>query len=309
MDCRQWFALALLAPCLSLAQTSDPGSASRCATRLSVAFLGTSPTSTLMQSVDPKSQVDSLLVDPAFYERFARFINATFNSAPSSIPEQDAAYWLTKVILTNDRPWKDLFEGPYRVDPPNASGGDPQVVSDSNGLGYFRSTPWQIEYEGNEPAGYKLRTAYRIMNNTIGLHLIPATNAPGVDISATGRQQPQCAGCHYDSVYALDKIARVLTVRQGTGSNTTFLPPDPAQIPQTVLGGVVIHDDADLVHALIASPSFSFRACRLGFLFLYGRAEYTTEASVFDACVDAFNADGRIQAALKSIVSNKSFCQ
>jgi hypothetical protein len=301
---------AVLAASAAWAQAAtDPGSSTRCAIRLSVALTGNSPSSTLLQSTHPQSQVDTLLQDPAFYERFARFINATFNSMPSMTPEQDAAYWLTKVILANNQPWKELFVGPYRVDPPASSGQDPQVVNDPNGLGYFRSTPWEIDYEGNEPAGYKLRTAYRIQNNIIGLHLVPATNAPGADISATGRQRPQCAGCHYNSVYALDKIARVLTLRQGTGANTVFLPPDPTQIPQTVLGGVSISDDADLVNALVNSTAFQFRACRLAFMYLYGRSEYTCEGPIFDKCVDAFNTDGLMQTALKSVATDPSFCQ
>jgi hypothetical protein len=311
MDCRSLLLPAALAAATAWGQSAtDPGKTARCATRLSVSFLGTTPSAALLQSTNPQSQVDALMEDPAFVERFATFVNATFNSMPASMAEQDAAYWLTKVILTTNQPWKQLFIGPYRVDPPDPSvGGDPQVVSDPNGLGYFRSIPWEIEYEGNEEAGYKLRTAYRMMNNTIGLHLVPATNAPGANVTATGRQAPQCAGCHYNSVFALDKIARALTRRVGTGANTTFTPPDPSQLPQTVLGGVQIYDDADVVNALVSSVSFQFRACRLAFLYLYGRDEYTCDGPLFDACITAFNVDGRIQSALKTVATDASFCQ
>jgi hypothetical protein len=264
----------------------------------------------MLASTNPQSQIDTLMQDPAFVERFASFINATFNSMPSTMPEQDAAYWLTKVILTTNQPWKQLFVGPYRVDPPDpTAGGDPVVVNDPNGLGYFRSMPWEIEYEGNELAGYKLRTAYRMMNNIIGLHLVPATNAPGADVSATGRQRAQCAGCHYNSVFALDKIARVLTFRNGTGASTTFTPPDPTQVPQVVFGGISVSNDADVVHALVNSASYSFRACRMAFLYLYGRNEYTCDGPLFDACVDAFNSDGMMQTALKTVAADASFCQ
>jgi hypothetical protein len=264
----------------------------------------------MLAQANPQSQVDVLMTDPAFVERFASFINATFNSAPAPMPEQDAAYWLTKVILNTHQPWKQLFIGPYRVDPPDpTAGGDPVVVNDPNGLGYFRSMPWEIEYEGNEQAGYKLRTAYRMMNNIIGLHLVPATNAPGADVTATGRQRAQCAGCHYNSVFALDKIARVLTKRNGTGQSTTFTPPDPSMVPQTVFGGVTVSNDSDVVHALVGSTSFSFRACRLAFLYLYGRNEYTCDGPLFDSCVSAFNQDGMIQTALKTVASDASYCQ
>jgi hypothetical protein len=311
MDCRSLLLPVALAAAGAWAQSStDPGHNARCATRLSVAFLGTTPSSVLLANPSPQSQIDVLMQDPAFVERFARFINATFNSMPASLPEQDAAYWLSKVILTTNQPWKQLFIGPYRVDAPDPSvGGDPQVVSDANGLGYFRSMPWEVEYAGNEEAGYKLRTAYRMMNNIIGLHLVPATNAPGADVSATGRQRAQCAGCHYNSVFALDKVARALTKRVGTGANITFAPPDPTQLPQTVLGGVQINTDADVVNALVNSTSFQFRACRLAFLYLYGRNEYTCEGPLFDACVDAFNTDGRIQSALKTVAGDATFCQ
>jgi|SRR5579871_4524627 len=307
---KKWLLPVALVSTAAFAQSSaDPGATNRCATRLSVAFLGTTPTSTMLQATAPQNQIDALMQDPAFVERFARFVNATFNNAPSMTPEQDAAYWLTKQILTTGKTWDQLFIGPYRVDPPAASGQDAQVVADTNGLGYFRSMPWEIEYEGNEQAGYKLRTAYRMMNNIIGLHLVPASNAPGADVSATGRQAPQCAGCHYNSTFALDKMAKVLTRRVGSGANTTFNPPDPTEVPQTVLGGISVSNDSDIVHALVNSTAFQFRACRLAFLYLYGRPESACEGPIFDTCFDAFQADGHIQTALKAVASDATFCQ
>jgi hypothetical protein len=45
------------------------------------------------------------------------------------------------------------------------------------------SKPWLLRYAGNELAGIKISTGYRIMNNTIGLKLVASTNAPGADIS------------------------------------------------------------------------------------------------------------------------------
>ena len=307
--------LFLLVPCVALvaagnasAQTSaDPQANQRCAIRLSIAFTGQGPSSTLLQSTNPQSQVDALMQDPNFVDQFARFINATFNDLPATMPEQDAAYWLTRYILVNNQPWSQLFVGPYRVDKSDA--GTPMVFQDPNGLGYFRSMPWEIEYAGNEPAGYKLRTAYRMMNNIIGLHLVPSTNAPGADISATGRQAPQCAGCHYNSVFALDNAARVLTRRSGTGNNITFTPPDPTEVPQTLFGGITVYNDADIVHSLVNSTAFQYYACRLAFQYLYGRNEHTCEGPVFDKCMAAFTADGMMQSALRAVATDATFCQ
>jgi hypothetical protein len=107
MDCRSLLLPAVLAAATAWGQSAtDPGKTARCATRLSVAFLGQTPTSAMLAQANPQSQIATLMKDPAFVERFASFINATFNSAPAAMPEQDAAYWLTKVILTANQPWK-----------------------------------------------------------------------------------------------------------------------------------------------------------------------------------------------------------
>src|SRR5690348_16166442 len=72
-------ALALTATAAQ-AQTATPEAKERCATRLSVAFLGKSPTAAMVTAADPQAGVDALLTDAAFIERFSRFINATFNN-------------------------------------------------------------------------------------------------------------------------------------------------------------------------------------------------------------------------------------
>jgi hypothetical protein len=296
------------APAVRAQGSTDPQFNQRCATRLAIAFTGAGASTALLQSTNPQGQVAQLLTDPNFIEQFARFINATFNDLPADLPEQDASYWLTKYILENGKTWDQLFIGPYHVDKA-PDGGAPMVYSDPNGLGYFRSMPWEIEYAGNEPAGYKLRTAYRMMNNIIGLHLIPATNAPGADISATGRQAPACAGCHYNPIFGLDYAAHVLTRKQGSGNNITFAPPSPSDIPQTLLAGITVSNDSDLVHALVNSTNFQFRACRLAFLYLYGRPEATCEGPIFDSCMAAFKASGTIQSALQAVATDSSYCQ
>jgi hypothetical protein len=43
------------------------------------------------------------------------------------------------------------------------------------------------------------------------------TTSPDIDITASRRQAAESAGCHHEGWFALDKIARVLTKRVGTG--------------------------------------------------------------------------------------------
>jgi hypothetical protein len=292
------------------AQSSTPEQRARCAVRLSISITGQSPSAALLQSMSPQASIDELLATPQFIERFASFINASFNTGPGARPSEDAPYWLAREILSKRLPWRELFVGPYSVD---VASGEPAdsvnvvVTPEPNGLGYFRSRPWQLRYAGNEATGIKLATAYRIMQNVIGLTLTPTTNAPGADVSATGRTATACAGCHYNGPFALDKVASVLTVRSGSGNNIVFAPPTATSAE--VLGGVTIVDDKSLVQSLVGSDSYRFATCRLAFEFLYGRAESSCEAALFDRCVDALQATGTMQSALSTIAGDASFCQ
>jgi hypothetical protein len=301
--------VTLLAGGLAEAQSSvgapvDPLRAERCAVRLAVAFTGRSPDAALLGTDNPQTQVGALLSSTAFIERFSRFINSQFNDEPGATSQEDAAYHLTKYVLTNNKPWTDLFVGPYRVDVVN---GQVAVTNDANGLGYFRSPAWLKRYAGNEEKGIKLSTAYRILNNTTGVKLIPSVNAAGVDVSATGREAAGCRGCHYDGWFALDRIAKVLTTRKGTGDQMTFEAPTAG--PQELLDGKIISNDKELVEALVASTNFDFHTCRLAFRFLYGRNELSCEGPIFDRCVDAFRAEKTIQAALLAVAGDASFCR
>lgn len=272
----------------------------RCATRVSVALLGKSATPELMASANPQDAVDTILKDPQFIDRFARFVNSQFNPEPGEEIADDASYTLAKFILTDGtKPWKDMFVGQYNV--------ADAVTPDPNGLGYFRSAAWMKRYAGNEKDGYRISAGYRMLQNTTGLKLTATTNVEGVDLSADGRKAPACAGCHYNGWFALDLVSKVLSKRKGTGDNITYLP--PTEGPQTILSGKTIASDKDLVEALVASENFRFNACRLGFEFLYGRPESTCEGQVFDKCVDAFTQTGTIQAALSAIAKDASFCQ
>lgn len=292
------------------AEDTDPTAKNeRCASRLSIALLGQSPAAGLM--TNPQGQVDQLLTQPQFVERFSRFINASFNPLPGTTAKEDSAYFLMKYVLENGKPYKEMFLGQYKVDG-DAQGNNVQVTVDPNGLGYFRSQPWLLRYAGNEQQGYKLVTAYRIMQNTVGLELVASTNAPDADVStATRTSNPGCTGCHGPATgagpwFALDRAARALTKVKRNGMNVTFEPPTDG--PQQVADKTV-SSDKELVEALVASPNFAFNACRLSFRFLYGRAENACESKIFDACVTEFNAKGTIQSALASVAKDPGFCQ
>lgn len=281
----------------------------KCATRLFTAMVGDGATADALASGDPQSYFDSLVTTPAFQERFSRYINSQFNRTPGATPSEDASYYLSKYVLQNDKPWTEMFLGQYDVAPSKTN--DPTseavVTTNANGLGYFRSRTWSVRYAGNESAGIRIVTAYRMMQNTIGLKLTATTNAPGVDISAQGRMAAQCAGCHYNPWFALDKVAGVLGTRTGTGMTTVFTPSTKGA--QQILGGVTISDDKELAEALVGNEAFDVNACRLAFGYLYGRAEYSCEGAVFDACVTAFKADKKITSALKVVAKDPTFCE
>lgn len=302
----------IAAPRRAIADPADEDireKAERCATRLFTVMVGEGATAEALASTNPQASFDVLTKDNRFYERFSRFVNSQFNNTPGTIPAEDASYYLTKYVVSNGKPWTEMFVGKYDVastDGKNANA-EAAVTDDPNGLGYFRSRAWMVRYAGNESAGIRISTAYRMMQNTIGLKLSATTNAPDVDVSAGGRKAPQCAGCHYDPWFALDAVASVLGTRQGTGDNTKFTA--PAGGSKQLLGGLSISNDADLVNALVTNEAFDVNACRLAYTYLYGRAENSCEGPVFDTCVAAFKKDKRITSALAAIATDPTFCE
>jgi hypothetical protein len=283
--------------------------AERCATRLYAAMIGDGADAATLASATPQASFDTLVTSPQFVERFSRFINSQFNRTPGATPAEDAPYYLTKYVLQNKKPWSDMFVGGYDVAPSNAAQPNSEAVVkvDPNGLGYFRSRAWAVRYAGNESAGIRIVTAYRMMQNTIGIKLAATTNSPDVDITATGRKSAQCAGCHYTPWFALDSVASVLGTRTGTGATTAFQASTKGA--QVILGGVTISNDKELAQALVGDESFDVNACRLAFGYLYGRAEYTCEGKVFDACVTAFKKDKLITSALAVVAKDPTFCE
>lgn len=285
--------------------SADPPATERCANRLSIAFLGKSATAAQLTAPEPKQAIDGYMKSPEFQERFARFINSELNDAPGPSAATDAPYLadapyhLAKKILAGGNAWSDMFLGKYRL---VSVASNASVVDDANGLGYFRSDAWYRRYEGNESGGVKLATAYRILNNVVGLRLAASTGTPSTDQSATGRKAAGCADCHYDNWYALDKIASVLP-KKGQAYNAY------SGAAQEMLGGKMIKNDQELVTALVESENFSVNACRLAFKFLYGRTDNQCEGELLDLCVDTFKAQKTIQAALSTVASDESFCE
>lgn len=303
--------LAVLIPLVGLAQQTMPTppaaptlDTQRCAVKVAVTLTGRSPDAALLASTTPQGQVDALLANTLFVERFSRYVNARFNDEPGATSVEDATYHLAKHVITNRLPWSDMFLGSFRVDTVNNA---VSVVTDTNGLGYLRSPAWLRRYAGNEEQGVKLSTAYRMLNNITGVTLTAAVQVPGLDVSANGRRNAACSGCHYDSWFALDKLASVLTKRVGTGDQMRFEAPTAG--PQQLLNGQTISDDKGLVTALVNSTEFEFNACRVAFGFVYGRKELACEGPLFDKCVDAFKAQRTMQAAISTIMKDPSFCR
>lgn len=280
---------------------------SRCAVRLGIALTGKYPSPALEQSTDPQSMVDEILKQPDFIENFSKYFNSKANGTPGANSAEDAAYHMAKFILGKNDPWKNMFVGAYDLSTTGVAAAQTvSVVNNPNGLGYFRNKIWMDRYAGNEAAGIKLNTAYRMMNNVVGLELVATTNAPGADVSANGRQAPACSACHYEGWHALDKNAAVLSKVVRTGNTVSYTPYTGPAL--SLLGGIMVKDDGDFVKALVESEAFFFNTCRIAFGYLYGRNENQCEASLFDRCVDAFKASGQIQTALATIAKDPTFC-
>ncbi|MEO8800562.1 MAG: hypothetical protein ABI551_21895 [Polyangiaceae bacterium] len=284
----------------------------RCAQRLSIALTGASPSAALIASTNPQSMAATLIASPDFQDRWSRFVNAQWNRTPGANPAEDAPYYLSLYVLQNGAPWSDMFLGQYDVNLSTDKKSAVVTPGNADGLGYFRSKAWLDRYSGNELAGYKLSTAYHLMNNTIGLQLVASTNAPGADVTASGRQAAPCNGCHYTPWYALDKVARGLTRVKIPKDANNVLYVDPSDGPTTILGDVTIPQSTDgdklIVQALVNSDSFKFNTCRLAFNYLYGRNETSCEGDVFDKCMTAF-ASGKLQDAVAAVATDPTFCQ
>lgn len=290
------------------AHAEDPGRAARnqrCATRLSVTLLGKSPDAALLGSDDPAASVDAMLASPEFRDRFASFVNSSFNGGPTTDPTNDPVYFMARYMLEQNKPWRDLFVGGYDVRA-TTDRRALEVFASPTGLGYFRTAPWMLRYAGNEEKGIRLSAAYHMINNTVGFEVPASVAKPGEDRTAAGRKAAACEGCHFTPWFALDKAAAVLSQKRvATDGTVTF---DATAVTPTALLGKTLNDDKDLVTALVDSDSFKFNQCRLIYKFLYGRPENQCEAPLFDKCVDELSK-GSVVPAIAAIAKDASFCQ
>jgi hypothetical protein len=277
----------------------------RCAVRLSIALAGKSADASLLAAAEPQASVDSMLASPEFADRYARFMNAELNGGPISDANDDPIYALAKHVITNNLPWSDLFVGPYQITASETDGAGMEVTQDPDGVGYFRSASWMKRYAGNEDKGLMLVAAFRIVQNTTGLELIPSIGNPGDDRSESGRKAAACKGCHFDQWFAIDTVAKLLPTRRGQGTTMKFDPTEEG--PQQLLGKSLA-DDKELVQTLVDSDGWRFNQCRGVFKFLYGRPENQCEAKVFDACVGALEQTKTIQSAVAAVAKDASFC-
>ncbi len=248
--------------------------------------------------------VDEALASWSFVARFAGFANSQFNKVPVAARNGDSAYNVIAYVLANRLKWREAFVGHFRV--PNHD--YTAVEVDPDGIGYFTSEGWLQQYAGNERDGYMLAAANRILQNTIGYARVAAANnsAPGVPNNAEGRHAAACMGCHFVGPYALDPLARVLP-RKSVNANgdVSFLP--AATAPEQMLN-TTISTERQLIETLVDSEAFRFSSCRLAFKFVYGRAEYSCEAALFDRCVDVFTETGMMQDAIKTVITDPGFC-
>lgn len=277
----------------------------RCATRLAVTLLGKSPDAALLASDAPERSIDAMLVTPEFRDRFASFVNASFNGGPVATATNDPVYYMARYVLEQEKPWKELFVGAYDVRP-NAGNTALEVFPSASGLGYFRTNAWMVRYAGNEEKGIRLSAAYHIINNITSFEVPASVAKPGEDRTEAGRKAPACEGCHYTPWFALDKAAAVLSQKRVAANGTVSF--DATTVTPTQLLGKTLRDDKDLVTTLVESDSYAFAQCRLVFEFLYGRAENQCEGPIFDKCVDELSK-GSIVPAIAVVAKDPSFCQ
>ncbi len=297
--------LLLLLPTLAVAQQATPAgalTAEHCGRRLSMTLGLYWRTQAL--GAEPQARVRELLARPEVVRTFASFINSRFNDQPADRPEQDPGVAMVRYVLTNDLPWRDVFSGRVTF----TGGGTPTVTADpaQPALGYFGSAAWLKRYQGNEPDGWLLTAAYRTLQNTTGLTLEPSPDNGGDDSATTGRERAACRSCHFDSPYALDAVARLLPVRQGSGGSAKVV--KVPVTPQVLFNGLTVESHEQLVERLVTGDHFTFWSCRLAFEFVFGRPENACEAPLFEQCAAAFEQSGRMQDALATLLESPAFC-
>lgn len=256
-----------------------------------------------LAAADLRALVDEQLQSPHFALLFASFVNTRFNRGLSMRAEEDAVFYVVRHVLENQLPWSQVYLGEYGWTGPQ---GYPEIVADPNGVGYFTAPGWVRRYAGNDLDGYMLFAAYRVVQNTTGIVLVPSPFNADQSSDFEGRQRPECSSCHLESPVALDKIARFFPRRTGFGNQMTLTPPENG--PQELLNGQTFNDLKQLVAGLLETDDYRFWTCRLVFEYLYNRPESACEALVFDQCVAALEETDDIRDAIVAVATDPSFC-
>lgn len=263
------------------------------------------PTQIELEAANPLTRVDAMLANDAFQDFFARYINAKLNTGPADKPEDEVVFNMVKsYILKRDKDWAELFTAKVDIVGQN-------INPKPDAVGYFESRSWKKRYAGNEEEGLKLRTAYMVTNNIIGLKLDALTVTSSGDSSKKGRADPSnvCISCHFNLPFALDKVALILDRvdrKASDAQNTLFLPPiGPAQ----VIYGESVANLTELANMLVKRSEFNSNACHMAFTFVFGRDESAHEKQLFSQCMEKFTASKKITTAVKHFVESDIFCQ
>lgn len=306
--CRAFMSVAAAGLALVWTSQSYAETAMQCNQKLSSTLFGRSATTAELNIADPKSRVDAMMQNQEFIEHFSSYVNAHMEWIPDDGIRNNPVYGaLTFYLFQNgeEKPWHELFTGNYGL---YDNGYNPQ----SDGSGYFSDREWKRKYKGNEEDGFKLRTAYMIMNNSIGLNLEALTVNNSGGSGRDARQDPNsvCYACHYKEEFALDRIANVLPQvnREASDAQNLIENPPPGPTPQIIYGAAVSNLD-ELVDSLVTTDEFYTNACHIAFNFVFGRDERGADKEIFKSCLDEFRTDGRISVAVRHFIDSEIFCK
>lgn len=297
-----YFVVVLL-PSIASAQVAQ-----QCNQKLSSTLFGRSATNAELAIASPKDRIPSMMQDDEFINHFASYVNAYMEWIPDEGLSNNPVYGAIIFYLFEkgvEKPWRELFTGNYNL---YDNGYNPQ----SDGSGYFSNRVWKRKYKGNEEDGFKLRTAYLILNNTIGLNLEALTVNNSGGSGRNARQDPDtvCYACHYKEEFALDRIANVLPKvnREASDVQNLIESPAPGPFPQTIYGTAVSSMD-ELVDSLVTTEEFYTNACHVAFNFVFGRDERGADKDIFRGCIDKFTSDGKITTAVNHFIESDIFCK
>lgn len=300
--------ISLFSFLISLSFFAQAQAAMQCNQKLSSTLYGRSATEAELEVVSPMGRVDSMMSDQEFVDHFASFLNAHLEWTPDDGIRNNPVYAAIQFYLFQDgeeKPWRELFTGNYNLY-------DSGYNTDPGYTGFFSNRVWKRKYKGNEEDGFKLRTAYMILNNTIGLNLEALTVNNSGGSGRDARQDPNtvCYACHYKEEFALDRIANVLPMvdRESSDAQNLIEKDPPGPTPQTIYGSDV-SNLSELVNSLVTTDEFYTNACHVAFKFVFGRDERGADKEIFQGCLQAFRADERISVAIRHFVDSDIFCQ